>query len=140
MPDEADEFAADYASWAHLDKGQKDLAKRADELKTKLKARLAALGYTDAKGNKLVDLPPLQVGDKVHIQAKLERRVTFTPDTEAAEHLARKAGVYDRLFPAVPTFDPQVVYQLLQEGLFSEIDVDTVFPEKETWALCVVTA
>ncbi|MEU1816065.1 hypothetical protein ABZ543_12840 [Streptomyces roseifaciens] len=126
-----------FREWAMLKYQTTELTTRMNKLRDKVMEAVTARGYKDHKGSQYLDLPfPIPVGDIQYLRIKRERRVTITPDLEAAERITRARGehIYRRAFPPVPTLDPDSLYVLLQEGELTEGDMDAIMVQRETFA------
>lgn len=63
-----------------------------------------------------------------------QRKVTHEVDEISAEVIARKRGLYDRLYKPVMTLDQDAVDVALAAGELSEEDVAKMFPSKVSYA------
>lgn len=125
----------DIASMWLAAKRQVDLAKEAEsKLRQDLQDRMRAEGVETENGSLVVGLPQLvKMGKYTYSAVRLERAVSEYADEEVAEHIARSKGVYDRVFPMKPVFDPQELYVLHNEDVLNDIDMGNIFLKKESW-------
>lgn len=63
-----------------------------------------------------------------------QRKVSNLVDEDEAAVIAKKRGVYDRLFPPVPTLDENEALVLLEEGILTDEDIDRMFPKSVSFA------
>lgn len=66
-----------------------------------------------------------------------QSKITQMVDEVKAEAIARKLGIYDRLFRPVMTLDESAVLVALQEGILTDHDLDEIYPKKESNAFVV---
>jgi len=59
-----------------------------------------------------------------------QSKVSQLVDEVKAEAIARKLGIYDRLFKPVMTLDESAVMVALQEGVLTDHDLDEIFPKR----------
>lgn len=108
---------------------------RLDSLKKELTEHVKAHGETDDKGHRNFLLPaPLVHGDKTYTGFQQQRRVSQSFDTEAAEYLLKRRGLWERAVVMVPEIDQNEVYVLNQEGLLTDDELDSMFAERESFA------
>ncbi len=63
-----------------------------------------------------------------------QSKVTQMVDETRAEAIARKLGIYDRLFRPVMQLDEAAVMVAVQEGILTDRDLDEIFPKKTVHA------
>lgn len=74
-----------------------------------------------------IDFPePIRGYARVVRQAK----VTQSVDEVEAEAIARRAGIYDRLFKPVMALDEAAVLVAVREGLITDADLAKIFPKR----------
>lgn len=117
----------------------KDEAKTTNDRLTSLKKELAQVaidgGEKDDKGHLNYLLPePVEYAGKSYPGFQQQRRVSQGFDTEAAEELLRRRGLYERAIVIREEIDQDKVYVLNQEGLLSDDELDSLFTESETFA------
>lgn len=97
-------------------------------------------------GSQLLEFEvPLEIDGKKILG--LENRRTVTPELDldkvdawiASLPKAKQAGVRAKLYQQVVTeeFDADALYAMQQSGALSETELDSMFDNKVTWALCV---
>ncbi|KJK56216.1 hypothetical protein [Saccharothrix sp. ST-888] len=119
--------------WAMLKRETERIGAERDKLRDTIARAVIERGYRDHKGSQYLDLP-MEIEGLTRI--KRERRVTVTADSSVAEEITRSKGeeIYRRAFPPVPTLDTEELYVLLQEGVLTESDMDTIFVQRESFA------
>lgn len=126
-----------FREWAQLKFRVTEMTSRMNKLRDKVSEAVEARGYTDHKGSMFLDLPfGIPAGDGEYVKIKRERRVTVSPDQEAAERITRSKGehIFNRAFPPVPTLDVEELYRLLQEDILTDDDMDSIFVRHITYA------
>lgn len=135
------DFNRKAAQWALIKDRVETQKTLLDSLKDDMVEDLKEFGVRDDKGSYVIDLGrSYEVAGKRFTGLKYQKGTTRIADEDTAERLAKEKGLYGRLFPAQPAFDPQEVYVLFQEGLLTEEEVDEIFPEKVTWSFVRVGA
>lgn len=121
--------------WVYL-KAQVDRTTgQLNHLRDEISADVERYGEPDESGH--VRLPiarTFEYGGRRYEGIKRERRVSRLINQERAETLALDKGLIGRLFPARPTFDPDELYVLYQQGLLTEKEIDDLYDTKVTWA------
>jgi hypothetical protein len=105
------------------------IANREAELKNDLMDALATYGdpYGPSGQHQTIEFPrPIRGIVRFVRQSK----VSTTVDETKAEAIARRQGIYERLFKPVMTLDDSAVLVALQEGLLTEADMEEIFPKK----------
>jgi hypothetical protein len=120
-----------------IDGQQKVLAKRATELKNRLRYLIEIEGQEDDKGNLLWPLPET-CGDITALQ--LQCRVSRPFMGEVAEEILRSIPtsegrtLYDDCVEYVPVLDESKVMAAFYENQITEAQIDTMYPENTTYA------
>lgn len=94
--------------------------------------------YEDEKKNRYVDFPaPVEINGVKYSGMKLQRNVTPTMDTDAAEELLDTKGLTPRVRQVVETvvWDWDELYVLNQEGLITDTELDALMDKNVTWAV-----
>lgn len=111
-------------------------AKAAQDLQKPLRDRLLDIleseGYTDDSGSYWLDLDGEVDGT---VAVKRERRVSRRIDDESAKDILTRLGLADRCMKTIQVVDEDAVMAALYDGEINDADLDTIFPEKVTWAL-----
>lgn len=109
------------------------IANRETELKKDLMDALKVFGdpYGTSGQHQTIEFPKAIRGIVRFVrQSKTANEV----DEEAAEAIARRQGIYDRLFKPVMTLDDAAVMVALREGILTDADVEAIFPKKTIYA------
>jgi len=125
-----------FHEYVHLKKNIDDLSKRQDEIKKELMSFVDANGLEDDKGHKWYDMP--EYGGYNGMQK--QRRVSQSVDENAAQSILEDKGLAERCFEVKPVLNEQSVMECVYEGLLTEDDVDTMFPQKVTNAFVLKKA
>ena len=105
------------------------LTNRVNTLKSKLTEHVESEGQTDDRGH-----ITLTVED---VTLTKQRRVSKNLDMAVAEPLLDAKGIKDQCIKMVPVVDESAVMAAFYQGKLTEEDIDTMFPEKITWAFIV---
>lgn len=108
------------------------LTNRVNTLKSKLTEHVESEGQVDDRGH-----INLTVED---ITLTKQRRVSKNLDMNVAEPLLESKGIKDQCIKMVPVVDESAVMAAFYQGKLTEEDIDTMFPEKITWAFIVKEA
>lgn len=113
------------------------LTNRINTLKTRLTEHVETNGQTDDRGH-----VTLSVEDPIKGEVTLtkQRRVSKNLDITTAESLLAERGIKDQCIKMVPTLDDSAIMAAFYEGKLSEADIDSMFPEKITYAFIVKEA
>lgn len=109
------------------------VAKREAEVKKRLMAVLEEYGesYGGEGQHRTLDFPKSIRGIARFVR---QRKVATTVDETKAEAIARRLGIYDRLFRPVMTLDESAVLVAVEQGLLTDADMAEIFPKKETYS------
>jgi len=109
------------------------IANRESELKKVLMDALKVFGdpYGTSGQHQTIEFPKAIRGITRFVR---QSKVVNEVDEEAAEAIARRQGIYDRLFKPVMTLDDAAVLVALREGILTEADVEEIFPKKTIYA------
>jgi ribosomal protein L17 len=109
------------------------IANREAELKKDLMDALKIYGdpYGTSGQHQTIEFPKAIRGI---IRFVRQAKVTTEVNEEVAEAIARRQGIYDRLFKPVMTLDDSAVMVALREGILTDADVNAIFPQKTTFA------
>lgn len=109
------------------------LTSRQSEIKTRLLKELETVDPDD-KGHRAVSFEDAAVGS---IRVTRQRRVSKTLDMDVAEKILKEKGIYDECTKVEVTLDDSKIMSALYKGQLTEQDIDTMFPEKESFAFIV---
>lgn len=124
-------LTATFSEYSRLKKLVDDLTARQKLLKESLMQSLEIEGFEDEKGHQWIELEQ-EVDGYVSIQR--QRRVSNKLDEKVAEELLNSKGLASRCYKLVPVLDEQAIMAAHYEGLLSESDIDTMFPQTVTFA------
>jgi hypothetical protein len=134
---ETDSFKDEVREFAHLATEIKKLEAIRDRLKKSLSARVEAEGDEVDGGHLLIEFPePIENLAGI----KRERRVSKGLNKDAAEALIEARGLEDDLYTWIRVIDEDAVYRARFEDKLDDDDLDTMYPEKVTWAFVTVKA
>lgn len=108
------------------------LSKEQKALRDALMEAVQADGYTDENGSLWIELDNEIDGVAA---LKRERRAKRELDEQAAEEILTALGLEDICYKTVRVVDEDAVYAALYADKLTDADIDTMFPEKITWAL-----
>jgi len=108
-------------------------AKREDQLKGVLMDVLATFGepYGDEGQHRTIRFPKPIRGIAAFVR---QRKTLHEIDETKAEAIARRKGLYDRLFKPVMALDETAVMVAHEEGLLTDEEVAEMFPAKIQYA------
>lgn len=114
----------------------KDEAEAITERVTTIKKRLTAyiedLGEPNEKGSIVLPVEDERTNTRAIVK---QRRVSKQFDEETANDLLKSKGLFDTCTTTVTMLDQDAVMAAYYEGKLTDSDIDTMFPEKVTWAL-----
>jgi len=125
-----------YKEYVLLKKNIDDLTARQNVIKKELMSFVDGYGLEDDKGHKWYDMP--EYGGYNGMQK--QRRVSQSVDENAAQSILEDKGLAERCFEVKPVLNEQSVMECVYEGLLTEDDVDTMFPQKVTNAFVLKKA
>jgi hypothetical protein len=151
QPTDLNQDAQKFLFWRDEETTAKRLKETArDRIKSLLTMRNAAgkfiYGREDENGHRHYDLDnPVTVNDIEYTSIVAQRKTSSSLDQDAVEQLLREKGgdkLYDLVFKreVIRVFDQETLYVLLQKGVISEDELDSVTTESESWALTAVKA
>ena len=106
------------------------LSERQSTIKSKLMAELETVDPDD-KGHRVVSFDDTAAGT---VKVTRQRRVSKTLDMDVAEKILKEKGIYDECTKVEVTLDDSKIMSALYKGQLTEQEIDTMFPEKETFA------
>lgn len=125
-----------YKEYVLLKKNIDDLTARQNVIKKELMSFVDGYGLEDDKGHKWYDMP--EYGGYNGMQK--QRRVSQSVDENAAHSILEDKGLDGRCFEMRLVLNEQSVMECVYEGLLTEDDVDTMFPQKVTNAFVLKKA
>lgn len=108
------------------------LESRINVLKKRLFTYAEDLGDTNEKGSLVLPLQDEESGIKAVVK---QRRVSKVFDEDTANNLLQERGLFESCTKTVTVLDQDAVMAAYYDGKLTDDDIDTMFPEKVTWAL-----
>lgn len=108
------------------------LTSRRDEIKKRLLSVATEFGTPNEKGSLIVSVDEDVTGTKSVIK---QRRVSKSLDESKAESVLRNKGLFDECTKSIFVLDADAIMSKYYDGALTDEDIDTMFPEKVTWAL-----
>lgn len=131
-PKPVDEFSASVREYKSLKDQIDELTKRQKSLRDYLMDTVEQTGFEDENGNVWVELDD-EIDGVVAI--KRERRAKPALDEDAAAEVLSAKGLDEECYKTVRVVDEDAVMACLYDERLTEDDIDTIFPQKVTWAL-----
>jgi len=113
------------------------LTNRVNTLKTRLTEHVESNGETTEKGHLTLTVEDPIKGE---ITLTKQRKVFKNLDITVAEKLLEERGIKEQCIRMIPTLDDSAIMAAFYEGKLSEADIDSMFPEKITYAFLVKEA
>ena len=113
------------------------LTNRVNTLKTRLTEHVESNGETTEKGHLTLTVEDPIKGE---ITLTKQRKVFKNLDITVAEKLLEERGIKEQCIRMIPTLDESAIMAAFYEGKLSEADIDSMFPEKITYAFLVKEA
>lgn len=113
------------------------LTNRINTIKARLTEHVETNGQVDDRGH-----VNLSVEDPIKGEVTLtkQRRVSKNLNIDVAEKLLEERGIKDECIKMVPVIDDAAIMAAFYQGKLSEADIDSMFPEKVTYAFIVKEA
>jgi hypothetical protein len=108
------------------------LSSRQSEVKTRLLKDLETVDPDD-RGHRVVEFE----GIEGLVKATRQRKVSKTLDMDVAEKILKDKGIYEECTKIEVSLDDSKIMSALYKGQLTEEDIDTMFPEKETFAFII---
>jgi len=105
---------------------------RVGVLRKRLLSTIEDLGETNDKGS--IVLP---INDSTSNTASIikQRRVSKVFDEDKANNLLAEKGLFDSCVKTITVLDQDAVMAAYYDGKLTDEDIETMFPEKVSWAL-----
>jgi len=113
------------------------LTNRLNTIKARLTEHVDASGETTDKGHKVITVDDPIKGEVVLTK---QRKVSKNLDMSVAETMLEERGIKDQCIKMVPVIDESAIMAAFYEGKLTESDIDSMFPEKITYAFIVKEA
>lgn len=111
---------------------QTALTSRIDEIKKRLSTYAEELGSPNDKGSFVYPVNDELTGTKSVVR---QRRVSKVFSESTANTLLTEKGIFEECTKTITVLDEDAVMAAYYEGKLTDADIDTMFPEKITWAL-----
>ena len=108
------------------------LEKEQKELRSELFVDIETDGYTDDKGNIVLELPEAVEG---YVSVMKQRRVSRKINEAKAEELIESKGLEDKLYKTIRVIDEDALMAALYSDELTESEIDEIYPESVIWAL-----
>lgn len=131
-PEPMDDLTVKIRSYKSLKDQIDALTKEQKALRDALMEAVQTDGYTDENGSLWIELDNEIDGVAA---LKRERRAKRELDEQAALEILTALGLEDKCYKTVRIVDEDAVYAALYNDELTDADIDTMFPEKITWAL-----
>lgn len=131
------EITSEVQSYSTLTTRITELTAMRDSVKKRLSGIVEQWGQPDDKGHMVLPLTDVVGGYKSLVRQRRSKRGL---DVERAEELLRAKGLYERCYEMVPVLNEDAVMAAHFEGLITQADLDTIFPETVTYAFAPAKA
>jgi len=132
---DADDLVNQAKEYAFVKKQIDYLEKQKKELHTKLFEKIDGDGFTDDKGNVILELPTEVEG---FVSVMKQRRVTRKINELKAEEVITAHNLEDSLYKTIRVIDEDALMSALYEGVLTEEEVDEMYPQNVVWALVMI--
>jgi hypothetical protein len=105
---------------------------RVNTLKKRILSYVEDLGSANEKGSLVLPLNDEVTGTTSVVK---QRRVSKMFDESAAESLLKSKDLFETCTKTIVTLDQDAVMAAYYDGKLTDADIETMFPEKVTWAL-----
>jgi len=105
---------------------------RVGTLRKRILAAVEEIGETNEKGSLV-----LPINDHVSNTANVikQRRVSKAFDEDKADNLLKEKGLFDSVTKTITVLDQDAVMAAYYDGKLTDEDIESMFPEKVSWAL-----
>jgi hypothetical protein len=105
---------------------------RVGTLRKRILAVIEEIGETNEKGSLV-----LPINDHVSNTASVvkQRRVSKVFDEDKANDLLKEKGLFESVTKTIVVLDQDAVMAAYYDGKLTDEDIESMFPEKVTWAL-----
>jgi hypothetical protein len=108
------------------------ITERVTTIKKRLTGYIEDLGEPNEKGSIVLPVEDERTGTRAIVK---QRRVSKQFDENTANDLLKSKGLFDTCTTTVTMLDQDAVMGAYYEGKLTDADIETMFPEKVTWAL-----
>ena len=126
------EAALDIKQYVSLKDEVSSIESRLTVLKKRIFGHIEALGEVNEKGSIVLAIPSHDSETKSVMK---QRRVSKMFDEDSANSLLQERGLFDSCTKTITVLDQDAVMAAYYEGKLTDEDIETMFPEKVSWAL-----
>jgi hypothetical protein len=105
---------------------------RVDVIKKRLTTFAEQNGTPNEKGSLIFPVDDPVTGTKAIVRQK---RISKVFNEEVADHVLKTAGIFEECTKTITVLDEDAVMAAYYQGKLTDEDIDSMFPEKVTWAL-----
>jgi hypothetical protein len=108
------------------------ITERVNTIKKRLTGYIEDLGEPNEKGSIVLTVDDERTGTRSIVK---QRRVSKQFDEDKANSILQSKGVFETCTKTITVLDQDAVMAAYYEGKLTDEDIDTMFPEKITWAI-----
>ena len=108
------------------------ITERVNTIKKRLTSYIEDLGEPNEKGSIVLTVDDERTGTRSIVK---QRRVSKQFDEDKANAILQSKGVFETCTKTITVLDQDAVMAAYYEGKLTDDDIDTMFPEKVTWAI-----
>ncbi|CAB4128984.1 hypothetical protein UFOVP225_120 [uncultured Caudovirales phage] len=108
------------------------ITERVNTIKKRLTGYIEDLGEPNEKGSIVLTVDDDRTGTRSIVK---QRRVSKQFDEDKANAILQSKGVFETCTKTITVLDQDAVMAAYYEGKLTDEDIDTMFPEKVTWAI-----
>jgi len=108
------------------------ITERVNTIKKRLTSYIEDLGEPNEKGSIVLTVDDERTGTRSIVK---QRRVSKQFDEDKANAILQSKGVFETCTKTITVLDQDAVMAAYYEGKLTDEDIDTMFPEKVTWAI-----
>jgi len=105
---------------------------RVATLRKRIMAAVEELGEPNEKGSLVLPINDIKSNTGSVIK---QRRVSKVFDEDKADNLLKEKGLFDSVTKTVTVLDQDAVMAAYYDGKLTDEDIESMFPEKVSWAL-----
>ena len=111
------------------------IEKEQKDIRTELFTDIDMAGYTDDKGNIILELPEVVEGFGSIMK---QRRASKKFNEAKAEEIIEAKGLQDKLFKTIRVVDEDALMAALYNDELTEAEIDEMYPQSIIWALVML--
>jgi hypothetical protein len=108
------------------------ISERVTTIKKRLTAYIEDLGTPNEKGSLVLPVEDDRTNTRAIVK---QRRVSKQFDEDTANNLLKSKGLFEACTTTITVLDQDAVMGAYYEGKLTDSDIETMFPEKISWAL-----